>query len=105
MKHKRENCSAYQLTEDCDSQSTMYNESELVAAAFLNPGVRIAVNHHTRKRTMCALGKDINYTTQTLTVLNTEMTQVREAALENHAAIDYLVLRHHPGCEEFKGMC
>lgn len=105
MKHKRENCSTYQLTEDCDPQVSLYSESELVAAAFWTPGVRVAVSHHTRKRTRCALGKYINCTSQALTALNTEMTQVREAALENRAAIDYLVLRHNQGCEEFKGMC
>lgn len=34
LKHERENCSTYQLTEDCDPQVSLYSESELVAAAF-----------------------------------------------------------------------
>lgn len=33
------------------------------------------------------------------------MSQLREATLENRAAIDFLLLRHNHGCEEFKGMC
>lgn len=34
VKHKRENCSAYQLTEDYDPLVTLYSESELVAGAL-----------------------------------------------------------------------
>lgn len=89
----------------CDSQVTLYSESELVAASFWTPGVGAAVNYHTMKRTMCVLVKDINYISQALTALSTEITQVRETALENWATIDYLVFRHNQGCEELKGMC
>lgn len=39
-----------------------------------------------------------------ITAVGTEIMQIREAALENRAAIDYL-LQHTHGCEEFKGMC
>ena len=73
----------HQLPEDCDSQVTLYSSSEITAAAILTPGVGVAMNYHTLKRIACALVKDINYTPQALTALGTEMTWIREAALEN----------------------
>ncbi|PKU28222.1 hypothetical protein llap_21474 [Limosa lapponica baueri] len=34
-----------------------------------------------------------------------EKAQIKEATLENRAAIAYLLLRHNNGCEAFQGMC
>lgn len=75
------------------------------AAAILAPGIGAAMNYHTIKRIACALVKDINYTLQALSAIGTEMNQIREATLENRVAIDYLLLRHNHGCEEFKEIC
>jgi len=33
------------------------------------------------------------------------MTNIREATLKNPVMIDYLLLRHNYGCEDFKGTC
>ena len=47
--------------------------------------------------------KALNATSETISaIISQELGQVREAVLENHAARDYLLLRHHHGCEEFK---
>lgn len=72
----------------------------MTAAAILTPGIGVAMIYHTLRRIACTLVKDITYTSQVLTGLATEMTQIREATLENQAAIDYLLLRHGHGCEE-----
>ena len=44
-------------------------------------------------------------TSQAISAISQELGQVREVVLENRAAIDYLLLRHNYGCEEFKGLC
>ena len=51
--------------------------------------------------------KALNATLQPISVpfISQELGQVRETVLENRAAIDYLLLRHNHGCEEFKGLC
>ena len=51
--------------------------------------------------------KALNATLQAISVpfISQELGQVRETVLENRAAIDYLLLRHNHGCEEFKGLC
>ena len=44
-------------------------------------------------------------TSQAISAISQELGQVREAVLENRAAIDCLLLRHNHGCEDFKGLC
>ena len=43
-------------------------------------------------------------TSQAISAINQELGQIREVVLENCAGIDYLLLRHNRGCEEFKGL-
>ena len=47
----------------------------------------------------------MNATSQAISAISQELGQVREAVLENRAAIDCLLLRHNHGCEDFKGLC
>ena len=51
------------------------------------------------------MAKALNATFQAISAVSQELGQVREAVLENRAAIDCLLLRHNHGCEEFKGLC
>ena len=51
------------------------------------------------------MAKALNATFQAISAVSQELGQVREAILENRAAIDHLLLRHNHGCEEFKGLC
>ena len=51
------------------------------------------------------MAKALNATSQAISAISQELGQVREAVLENRAAIDHLLLRHNHGCEEFKGLC
>ena len=51
------------------------------------------------------MAKALNATSQAISAISQELGQVREAVLENRAAIDYLLLRHNHGCEEFKRLC
>ena len=56
-------------------------------------------------RLACTMAKALNATFQAISAVSQELGQVREAVLENRAAIDHLLLRHNHGCEEFKGLC
>ena len=56
-------------------------------------------------RLACAMAKALNATSQAISALSQELGQIREAVLANHAAIDYLLLRHNHGCDEFKEPC
>ena len=56
-------------------------------------------------RLACTMAKALNATSEAISAISQELGQVREAVLENHAAVDYLLLRHNHGCEEFKGLC
>ena len=51
------------------------------------------------------MGKALDATSQTISTISQELGQIREAVIENCVAIDYLLLRHNHGCEEFKGLC
>ncbi|KAK1330269.1 hypothetical protein QTO34_010457 [Cnephaeus nilssonii] len=53
----------------------------------------------------CGMVKAQNTTSRATQGTNQELSQAREAVLENRAAIDYLLLWHNHGCEELKGMC
>lgn len=54
-------------------------------------------------RLICAMIKALNATSQAISVIGQELGQVKEAVLEYGTTIDYLLLRHSDGCEEFKG--
>ena len=55
-------------------------------------------------RLACAMAKALSATSQVISAISQELRQVREAVLENHAAINCLLLRHNYGCEKFKGL-
>lgn len=53
----------------------------------------------------CWLAKQGNATSLALPNLLMDVDSVRQATSQNHAAIDFLLLAHSHGCEEFDGMC
>lgn len=53
----------------------------------------------------CSMAKALNATSQAIHAMGQVLGQVREAVLENRAAIDCLLLKHNEGCENFKGLC
>ncbi|XP_039196483.1 MLV-related proviral Env polyprotein-like [Crotalus tigris] len=95
------------LDEDCDSSHTLLNAAEYNALAISLVGVpALAVRAHVNiKSVTCNLAKTINTTSIALSAINQEMVELRKAILQNRAAIDYLLLRQHMGCEAFEGMC
>ena len=55
-------------------------------------------------RFACTMVKALSATSEAISAISQEVGQVREVAVGNHTAIDYLLLRHNHGCEEFKGL-
>lgn len=104
---KRQRRDLQELTPDCDSKTWLLTKAEYISLAVSLVGVPALATHNARalNSLACALVKGLNSTSQALDALNRELKQVREATLENRAAIDYLLLRHNHGCEEFKGLC
>lgn len=57
------------------------------------------------RRLACKVVKGLNATSTALALINQELQEQRQAILDNRAAIDYLLLFHHQGCEKIKNMC
>lgn len=53
----------------------------------------------------CWLGKQANLTSAVLSDLLEDEETIKKATLQNQAAIDFLLLAHGHGCEEFQGLC
>ncbi|RMC17298.1 hypothetical protein DUI87_05879 [Hirundo rustica rustica] len=53
----------------------------------------------------CWVVKQANLTSNTLANLLSDEEITRQATLQNHTAIDYLLLLHGHRCEEFEGLC
>lgn len=51
------------------------------------------------------LSKEVNATSTIISDLLTDEEAVRHATLQNRAAIDFLLLAHGHGCEDFEGLC
>lgn len=93
------------LDTNCISELHLFSPAACVALSlFVMPVMTIALNIEI-SRTTYSIVKALNATTQGLHAIGEELGQVREAVLENQAAIDYLLLRHNHGCEEYKGLC
>lgn len=68
------------------------------------PGLAV---HNTRQigKLACWAVRAINQTSTTIALLNQEQRELRSAILSNRAAIDYLFLKHHMGCEAIQQIC
>lgn len=53
----------------------------------------------------CWLSKQANTTSKVLSDLLRDEETTRHATLQNRAAIDFLLLVHGHGCQEFEGLC
>ncbi|XP_041418710.1 uncharacterized protein LOC121393669 [Xenopus laevis] len=53
----------------------------------------------------CIMVKSINATSKAIASLLADFGDIRNAVVQNRAAIDYLLFKHNHGCQYFKGMC
>lgn len=94
-----------QLEENCDSQITNWLKSKRVAASLFLTWVAAAKALGDLSHMACWLSKQANITSSALSNLLTDEETTRHATLKNRAAIDFLLLAHGHGCEDFEGLC
>ncbi|XP_075450936.1 uncharacterized protein LOC142492127 [Ascaphus truei] len=99
--------STISLTEDCNPHVNLLSTTEIVSLAASLVGVPGLAVHTARSlaKLACAVAKGLNHTSQALEELMIDLQGARKAILENRAAIDYLLLKHEHGCQDFQGMC
>ncbi|XP_044845459.1 uncharacterized protein LOC123350792 [Mauremys mutica] len=95
------------LDESCDSHAALISKAEYVALAVSLVGVPglAARNSKNINALACSAVKALNTTSKALALLNEEQGELRHGLLQNRAAIDYLLMQHHYGCEKLDGMC
>ncbi|XP_069079099.1 uncharacterized protein [Pleurodeles waltl] len=105
--HPRYTRDTIQLPTDCDSEISLLSKTEYVSLAGSIVGVPGLAVYNTRviNKLACLVVKNINYSSAALAELLLDVQGIRRAALQNRAAIDYLLLKHNHGCSDFEGLC
>lgn len=93
------------LDDTCDDNVRLWNKLEIIFASFFTPGVAAARAHRNLEKLSCWVVKQANLTSRVLSDLAESMSSVQHAVLQNRMAIDFLLLAHGHGCEDFDGMC
>ncbi|XP_074989129.1 uncharacterized protein LOC142073379 isoform X1 [Caretta caretta] len=95
------------LSDDCIADVELFSRAEYTALAASIVGVPALATYSARtlNNLACFAAKAINTTSQAIALLNTEQHELRDAILDNRAAIDFLLLKHHLGCSTFQHMC
>ncbi|XP_049650032.1 uncharacterized protein LOC126035463 [Accipiter gentilis] len=104
-KHRRVQRSVHQFSSSCQDDIEFWNRGQILTASILAPGVGVANALRTLNKLGCWLSKQSKATSLALSNLLTDVGSVRHAALQNRAAIDFLLLAQGHGCDEFEGMC
>ncbi|CAM4595167.1 unnamed protein product [Lepidochelys kempii] len=92
------------LSDDCIADVELFSRAEYTALAASIVGVPTLAMYSARtlNNLACFAAKAINTTSQAIALLNTEQHELRDAILDNRAAIDFLLLKHHLGCSTFQ---
>ncbi|CAM4312205.1 unnamed protein product, partial [Lepidochelys kempii] len=95
------------LSDDCIADVELFSRAEYTALAASIVGVPALAMYSARtlNNLACFAAKAINTTSQAIALLNTEQHELRDAILDNRAAIDFLLLKHHLGFSTFQHMC
>ena len=103
QKHFRTTVHAFQS--ECKDTVELWNPGGVIAESFLAPGVASAKALSTLNKLGCWLAKQTNATSLALSELLLDIDWVRHAALQNCAAIDFLLLAQGHGSQDFDCMC
>ena len=93
------------LAPDCESDSYLFSPAEYISLTVFGMPITVTSLNVEISRLACAMVKSLSATSEAISAISQELGQFKEAVLENRTAIDYLLLRHNHGCEEFKGLC
>ncbi|KFO52786.1 hypothetical protein N302_14859, partial [Corvus brachyrhynchos] len=90
---------------DCEDDLTLWSKLEVLFTSLFVPGAAAARAHRHLEKLTCWVVKQANGTSRVLSELAEDLSSVQHALLQNRAAIDFLLLAHGHGCEDFEGMC
>ncbi|XP_059347657.1 syncytin-A-like isoform X1 [Ammospiza nelsoni] len=102
---RREKRSIEQYAADCNDKIFSWDKKASIATAIFSPQTASGVALTQVDRMGCWLSKHARSVSVALDDMLKDISGVRQATLQNRAAIDYLLLAHGHGCEEFEGMC
>ncbi|XP_056179594.1 uncharacterized protein LOC130142143 [Falco biarmicus] len=91
--------------ETCNDRVDLQSLTANVLASIFIPGAMTALYAKNMRRLACWGEKQFNLTSKILSSLLLDVDNVRHDTLQNRAAIDFLLLAHGHGCEDFEGMC
>ncbi|XP_053832584.1 uncharacterized protein LOC128806783 [Vidua macroura] len=94
-----------QFDENCDSKIYNWGKTKRVTVSIFLPWYAAAKALGELSHLECWLSKQANATSAALSDLLADEEVTRHATLQNRAAIDFLLLAHGHGCEDFEGMC
>ncbi|RMC14319.1 hypothetical protein DUI87_09413 [Hirundo rustica rustica] len=95
----------HEYESNCDSNFHPWNSGESIAASIFLPQLSSSIALKQLNKLGCWLSKEVNATSTMISDLLTDEEAIRHATLQNRAAIDYLLLAHGHGCEDFEGLC
>ncbi|NXU76978.1 ERB1 protein, partial [Oreotrochilus melanogaster] len=93
------------LTPQCNDNVELLSDAARTALAIFIPGAAAGNTLRELAKLACWTEKQANITTQILNDLLMDQNNLRHALLQNRAAVDFLLLAHGRGCEDFDGMC
>ncbi|XP_032909172.1 uncharacterized protein LOC116993041 [Catharus ustulatus] len=94
-----------QYDPDCDDSVYTWNKAQRNEVAIFSSQAASGEALTQLDHMGCWLSKHTCAISLALSDMLTDVDSVRQAALQNRAAIDDLLLTHGHGCEEFEGMC
>lgn len=104
-KPRRGKRSIHAFAPDRNDNTKLWPSGTRWAVSFLCPQVAAAKALGLLNKVGCCLAQQTNATSLALAGLLSDVGSVRHATLQNRAAIDFLLLAHGHGCEDFDGMC
>lgn len=90
---------------NCDSEFHPWNSGKSIVTSIFLPQLSSAIALKQLNKLGCWLSKEVNATSTIISDLLTDEEAVRHATLQNRAAVDFLLLAHGHGCEDFEGLC
>ncbi|XP_053812933.1 uncharacterized protein LOC128795877 isoform X1 [Vidua chalybeata] len=90
---------------NCNDEVYTWDKARRIAVAIFSPQAASGVALTQLDHIACWLSKHTHAISSALSDMLTDIDSARQATLQNRAAIDYLLLSHGHGCEEFEGMC
>lgn len=97
--------SIHAFTPNCRDTAKFQNTVKTITASLLAPGVASAQALMSLDGASCWLAKFSNNTSIAISDLLIDVDSIKQATLQNSAAIDFQLLPHEHWCEDFDQVC